>query len=272
MACNHYVLSYGTVPGLVAKANDGQSYRQEDLSKAHMGTTLTLVTRLLITTFYWLQCSVLLLVYHKLLSHITWIRHAIKTCWLIIGTTYIAVVLTTFLECHPFHLYFSLAVPECSKAYAQLWVQCLSNVAIDLVLLSISAPIMREQVKLFPKNLQLGTMFVLGFFCIVISCLRIRYIYASSSAQPTRSLWASIQALVATVVANVPSIYGAIKLWRRKGRAGSSTSSSSPIMRGSVAPQQTMPTWISKVESGQAGTNNRDSFHEFIYGANKSPP
>jgi hypothetical protein len=256
----------------MAKAHDGQSYNQDELSKAHMGTTLTLITRLLVTTFYWLQCSVLLLVYRRLVSHITWVRHTIEFCWLVIGTTYIAVVLTTFLECHPFHLYYSLAVPECSKAYAQLWVQCLSNVTIDLVLLSISTPIMREQIRLFPKNLQLGTMFVLGFFCIVISCLRIRYIYASSSAQPTRSLWASIQALVATVVANVPSIYGAIKLWRRKGRAGSCASSSSPIMRGSIAPQQTTPTWVPKVESGQTGASNRDSFHEFLYGANKPSP
>lgn len=239
---NHFVLTYGTVSGLVSssKEDGGTSYSDQELWQARTGTTLTLVTRLLVTTFYWLQCAILLLVYQRLLSHIQWVRHTIKICWLVTGVTYIAVVLTTFLECTPFSLYYSLKIPECSKAYAQLWVQWLSNVGIDLILLTISSPIVREQIRLFPKNLQLGVMFVLGFFCIVISCLRISYIYASSSAQPTRSLWASIQALVATVVANVPSIYGALKVWKRKGRGGS-VSSSPIVMKGSISLQQTSP-------------------------------
>ena len=262
---NHYVLAYGTIPGLVSNATKtNTAYTASELSRAHMGTTLTLITRILVTSFYWLQCAILLLVYHRLVSHITWVRHAIRICWLVIGITYVAVVLTTLLECNPFSLYYSLASPECSKGYAQILVQCLSNVTIDLILLVISAPIMREQIRLFPKNLQLGAMFILGFFCIVISCLRIKYIYASSSAQPTRSLWASIQALASTFVANVPSIYGAVKLWRRKG-SGSSVSSGSPMMGRS----QTTPSPMPPLEPAQTEKNNRDSFHAFLYDARK---
>jgi hypothetical protein len=263
IACNHYVLEYGTISGLVDDSTDDH-YTAFELSRAHEGTTLTLVTRLLVTTFYWLQCGILLLVYQRLVSHMPWVRHAIRACWVVIGITYVAVALTTFLECHPFKLYYSLAAPECSKAYAQLWVQCLSNVSIDLILLGISAPIMREQIRLFPKNLQLGAIFILGFFCIVITCLRMSYIYASSSAQPTRSLWASIQALVATIVANVPSIYGALKLWRRKGRGGSSSSSSIPIM-GSISLQRPTPALPLKMEEAHIDDNKRDSFHAFLH-------
>jgi hypothetical protein len=269
VAVNHYVLTYGTISGLVSDAaKTNTSYTASELARAHMGTTLTLATRILVTAFYWLQCALLLLVYRRLLSHITWVCHAIRICWLVIGVTFIAVVLTTLLECNPFSLYYSLASPECSKAYAQLWVQCLSNIAIDLILLCISAPIMREQMRLFPKNLQLGGMFMLGFFCIVVSCLRLRYIYASSSAQPTRSLWASIQALVATFVANAPSIYGAVKLWRRKGGANS-VSSGSPIMGRSISLQQTsspLPT----MEPAHVEKSDRDSFHTFLYDTNSS--
>ena len=269
IACNHYVLTYGTISGLVDDSTADQ-YTPFELSRVHEGTTLTLVTRLLVTTFYWLQCGILLLVYERLVSHIPWVRHAIRVCWVVIGITYIAVALTTFLECHPFELYYSLAMPECSKAYAQLWVQCLSNVSIDLILLGISAPIMREQIRLFPKNLQLGAIFILGFFCIVITCLRMSFIYESSSAQPTRSLWASNQALVATIVANVPSIYGALKLWRRKGRGGSSSSSSLPIM-GSISLQRPSHALPSQMEEAHIDDNKRDSFHTFLYRTNTAP-
>lgn len=240
LGCNYYILQYGTVSELIDSTGTA-SYTALQLSHARIGSILTLVARLLITTYYWLQCIILLLVYHRFVGHFPVFKKLILLCWVLIAVTYVAVALATFLECNPFSLYTAISLPSCAAAYAQLLTQCISNIAIDLLLLAISTPILREQRRVFPRNLQLGTIFILGFFCIIVNCLRLRYVFASHSAQVVRSLWASIQALVATVVANAPSIYGAARVSNRKRRNDSATSSSTPIFLDPVYSHQVTP-------------------------------
>ena len=214
--CNYYILKYGTVGSL----DPEESITQAEYNKAATGSVLALAARVLITSFYWLQCVLLLLVYRRILSDIRWVQITIRFCWVAIVTTWIAVVLTTFLECRPLNRYWQLTPDpgSCVRAYGQLLVQCISNISIDLILMAISIPLLRAQARVWPHNLQLGSIVILGTFCIIITSLRIVYTYQASSAQPARSLWASVQAVVSAFVANAPSIYGAlIVLKRRKG-------------------------------------------------------
>lgn len=134
------------------------------------------------------------------------------------GLTYIAVVLTTFLECRPIHLYWTVeSEPDtCTRAYGQLYSQCLSIAVIDILLLVISAPILRSQIRQFPRNLQLGLLYTLGFFSLIVIGFRLHYIQRDGSAQKARSFWASIQVVTSTFVANAPSIYGALKNVKRR--------------------------------------------------------
>jgi hypothetical protein len=145
----------------------------------------------------------------------------IKVCWSFMLCTYIAVVLTTFLECRPINLYWTLnpnnpTPNRCTRAYGQLFLQCLSIAVIDSVLLIISAPILRSQIRQFPRNLQLGLLYMLGFFSLIVIGFRLHFIQQDGSAQRARSFWASIQVITSTFVANAPSVYGALKNLRRR--------------------------------------------------------
>lgn len=205
--CNALILHWGTVT------------TPEDHGMAEMlrtGSIMVLVARVLITSFYWLQCILLLLFYRDMMYAIAWACKVIRACWAVIGVTFIAVILATFLECRPIRLYWTDGDHQCTRAYVQLLLQCTSNIAIDVLLLIISAPILKAQAKAFPRNLQLGVLYMLGFFSIIIIGFRIHFIYKDGSVQHARSFWASMQVIVATFVANVPSIYGAAKVKRRK--------------------------------------------------------
>lgn len=219
--CNSFILDYGTVSAL----DDEDNVTEAEYRRAAYGSVLTLVARVLITSFYWLQCVLLLLVYRRLLGNIRWVQLSIKICWGVIATTWLAVVMTTLLECRPLHLYWQLYPPpgSCVRAYGQLLVQCISNICIDFILMAISFPLLKAQARVFPHNLQLGAIVILGTFCIIVTCVRIYYTYQEKSAQPARSLWASVQAVVAAFVANAPSIYGALIVLRRRKVTGGTT-------------------------------------------------
>lgn len=203
-----------------------------------------MVTRALVTTFYWLQCTLLLLFYREMLDHISWVSRTVKCCWMFMICSYIAVILVTFLECRPISLFWTLdpTPARCTRAYGQIFAQCLSIAVIDSILLVISAPILRSQIRQFPRNLQLGLLYTLGFFSLVIIGIRLHFIYRDGSAQPARSFWASIQVITATFVANAPSVYGTLKNFRRRkdsvvslSRARTWETNSSHMVDGTIA-------------------------------------
>lgn len=214
---NQFVLSYGTSnDALFGKA---QYFDAHDLETLKIGSILALIARLLITTFYWLQTCLLLLFYSRIFEvRARWTTILIRICWVAIPLTYVAVVLATFLECHPFQLYWQIEENpgNCIRAYIQLLTQGISNIALDLMLLAISCPLLVVRHRSIFEKLRVGALFCLGFFCIILTCVRIAYIYAEDSYQPVRSFWASIQMLVSCFVANVPTVYGCLKLIRRR--------------------------------------------------------
>lgn len=220
IAVSNTVLEYGSVGSYRAKYGTSTDHPVQ-LRKAKVGSQYTLAARALDSTVYWLQCCLLLLMYRSLLNHMPWVNLTIKTTWLVIATTYPAVIIITFVECRPIYVYWKLVnPPPCQRAYGQLLTQAITNIVIDLFLLVIAWPIFRAQIRSFPKNLQLGFMYICGFFCTITTCVRLWNVYQEHSDQYGRSFWASIQAVVAAFVANVPAIYGAARLFRRE-RQGS---------------------------------------------------
>jgi hypothetical protein len=215
----YYYLRYGTSQDYFYGSNP-KSVVGANLSDVQKGSILVLLSRFFITTFYWLQVCLLLCFYSDMVRDLHW-RNTIKACWLTIAATYIAVTLITFLECRPFHLYWQIdPYPgQCVRAFAQVLSQGLCNIVLDLFLLVISWPLFAVRNRTWSQKLRVGFLFILGFFCIITTCLRIAYIYAEDSYQPVRSFWASVQMLTSTIVANVPTIYGCFQLRRRRKSA-----------------------------------------------------
>jgi hypothetical protein len=219
---SNFVLEYGTADDILLQG--ATHYESLDLDKIEAGTILSLVSRLLITTVYWLQCILLLLFYTRILAHIHWVKLCVRVTWVVIGGSYVAVVFATFLECRPFRLYWQIQPDpgSCVQAYVQLFVQCICNIIIDLLLLAISYPVLRTRGHKWSQKCRIALLYLLGSFCIIITCIRVAYIHGSNSAQPARSFWASIQGVISTFVANAPSIYGQLKLKMRQKSQSSS--------------------------------------------------
>ena len=210
-----YYLLYGTASDAIHNAD---YFNTHDLSKIETGSKLSLVARVLITASCWLQICLLLLFYGQIMSGIRWVTHMIRATWTTTAVTFVAVVFATFLECRPLHLYWQVAPDPgvCVKGYVQLLVQCASNIILDLMLLAISYPILFGKGRSWSQHVRVGGVFILGTFCIIVTTLRLVSVLDTGSAQPTRSLWASVQMVVSTFVANAPTIYGDLKATKRK--------------------------------------------------------
>lgn len=61
------------------------------------------------------------------------------------------------------------------------------------------------------RKLQLGVLFGLGIFCILTTAVRLQQNSAHQKSQGNRTSWANTEILAATIVANAPSIYVALR-------------------------------------------------------------
>ncbi|TKX23816.1 hypothetical protein C1H76_3754 [Elsinoe australis] len=214
----YFTLTFDTAADAVHDAAQGHPFSEEKLSHIKEGTIFSLFNRVLETTFWWTQSVVILLLYRRLVSHIKWTKHAINATWLFIGCSYLAVVITIFLECTPFSRYYQVSPPpgQCVKGYKQTLIQCLSNIVIDIALIAVAIPVVFIQGRQTTQRLRIGALIALGIFATIVTCVRLAYIFSQGSLQATRSFWAGIQILVSGFVANAPIIYGSLKLWRKE--------------------------------------------------------
>lgn len=93
----YYYLRYGTSQDYLF-TTEREKFSSSDLNLIRIGSILALVSRVLITSFYWLQICLLLLFYSAMVRDFHW-RNTIKACWLCIVVTYMIVVILTFTEC-----------------------------------------------------------------------------------------------------------------------------------------------------------------------------
>ncbi|KAF4547886.1 Hypothetical protein D9617_34g040660 [Elsinoe fawcettii] len=214
----YFTLTFDTGADAVHAAAEGHAFEDAKLVHIKEGTIFSLINRVLETTFWWSQSVVLLLLYGRLVSHVKWSGKAIWATWIFILVSYLAVVVTIFLECTPFSRYWQVnpSPGQCVKGYKQTLIQCLSNIVIDILLIGIAVPVVFIQGRQTIQRVRIGALIALGIFCTVVTCVRLAYIFSQGSLQATRSFWAGIQIVASGFVANAPIIYGSLKLWRKE--------------------------------------------------------
>ncbi|KAJ2988273.1 hypothetical protein NUW58_g4066 [Xylaria curta] len=219
---NIYYLKYGSASDVARHAGYFDENNLEDIKT---GSILVLVARALITTILWLQVCILLLFYSRITYGVNWVGWVVRATWLTVAATYIGNIVLIFTECQPISLYWQVEPHPgyCVHAYAQLLNQTISNIILDIMLIAIAWPIVGLRKRTIAEHITLWTLFALGTFCIIISIIRVVYVHDSGSAQLIRSLWASVQMLVSTFVANSPNIYGSIRALRKKRSTANST-------------------------------------------------
>ncbi|KAI1345493.1 hypothetical protein F5Y01DRAFT_56995 [Xylaria sp. FL0043] len=219
---NVYYLSYGNAADAIKHAG---YFEESNLQDVKTGSILVLVARVFITIIIWLQICILLLFYSRITRGVNWVAKIVKFTWAAVAATFVAIMLVTFLECRPFSLYWQITPDpgKCVHAYGQLYTQSISNIVLDILLIITAYPMIILRKRTVAEYITLYTLFALGTFCIIISIIRLVYVSDSGSAQTTRSLWASVQMLVSTFVANAPNIYGSIRALRLKNSTKGNT-------------------------------------------------
>lgn len=216
---NYFQLRLGT-------SNDALSnpsyYNKHSPSDVVSGSKVILAGRVALTCVLWLQVCLLLLFYGPILNGTRWVRHMIQLTWIVAALTFIIVILITFLECRPLSkLWQTTPHPSsCAKAYAQLLSQCICNIVLDVMLLIISFPILLHRGRHWSTNIRIGSLFILGTFCMVVTIMRLTAVFGDNGYQSARTVWGAVQVIVATFVANAPIIYGDSRVvYRRKKEA-----------------------------------------------------
>ncbi|UPK92897.1 hypothetical protein LCI18_003832 [Fusarium solani-melongenae] len=223
LALIHVVLTWGTnnVPAAVRKTKiftDDEIYRRE------IGSKFAIANRVFYNSFLWLQKLVLLDVYRRLLLNLRYEKIIMISFLVVFFVTYVAVQVTTFSECKPFHLYWQV-VPDpgsCAKAQLQLIVVGVLNIITDVFLLAVPIPLFFSLKTSWKRKLKLYVLFTLGIFIVAITVIRLPINATNKDSQVNRTTWASTELLTATIVVNAPTIYG---LWNKKKQSSAYSNS-----------------------------------------------
>lgn len=119
--------------------------------------------------------------------------------------SFIAVVIADLAECRPVTNYWQVVPdpgPQCRQGFAQLITMGAANVITDLLLILFPIPIIITSQMSIKRKFQLTCLFGLSVFPIMCTLIRIPNIIDRHGSQQYRSLWASIEILAGTAVAN----------------------------------------------------------------------
>ncbi|KAK0624987.1 hypothetical protein B0T17DRAFT_492309 [Bombardia bombarda] len=205
MACIHVVLIYGT--NNVLLENDGLSFSQEEVRRRSTGSSLVLVTRILYPATLWVFKAATLSFFDRLISS-TGKKRYVYTLWFMrgmLGATFFAVIVSDLGECMPMKAYWQV-VPDpgahCRQGYANLLTVAVCNTLANILLVVFPVPIIISSRIPLGRKVSLITLFSLGLVAVIISIYRVPEVVREHAYQPTRTMWASVELLVATIVAN----------------------------------------------------------------------
>lgn len=175
------------------------------------------------------------------------------TFWAILAMTYAAATIAIFVECHPFPRYWQLSPNpgECVEGNAWLLTYEVGNIITDTMLLALPFPILFHAKTTLSKQLRLMSLFSLGFFLIAVSVVRMVQGNKNARIQLSRTMWASIETLFASIVATVPALY----ILLRPKLGGTSYYLSSD---GRTQPSQSQPGTLQS-SNGRSGKSWRKS-------------
>ncbi|PYI02961.1 hypothetical protein BO78DRAFT_375936 [Aspergillus sclerotiicarbonarius CBS 121057] len=197
----------------------------------------------LYTTLLWLLKTCMAVFYSRLTSGLINMHIRIRIGYIVIGVTYIAVILSILLGCHPLHKNWQINPDPgnyCQPAVSHIdvYVTVTLNVATDLYLISIPFPILFKARLPWREKLELIILFSGGFFVMAAGILRcVLIVTAGANGASQAGRWACRETFVAVIIGNIPMIYPLCRrLARRAGlyisTKGGASSQSYPLSEG----------------------------------------
>ncbi|KAK4119151.1 hypothetical protein N657DRAFT_650575 [Parathielavia appendiculata] len=208
MAFVHPILLYGTNNVLV---DDPLQLSNTEIYHRSIGSRLVLISRILHPAVLWVLKVVTLEFFNRLFGHTGKNRYTLllRFSRICLAVTFLAILIADLAECMPFAYYWQV-VPDpgghCRQGYVYLLVSTVCNVLTDVLLVVLPVPIVVKS-RLSPgRKTLLVLLFCLHLFTVVVAVYRVPEILRDDGYQPTRTMWASAEILVATFAANALTI------------------------------------------------------------------
>ncbi|KAL1840139.1 hypothetical protein VTJ49DRAFT_755 [Mycothermus thermophilus] len=199
MGCAHVVLLWGTNNAQL----EGVELTEEEVRKKEVASGLVLLSRV----FLWiLKCAIL--DFFRRLSNVTWRRSydlALLYFRRFLIVTFIAIIISGLAECQPFSHYWQVLPDpggQCRQGYAQLLTMATCNVITDLSLVLFPVPVIIRSSMSARRKARLVLLFSLSLGPVTVTLYRVPRIIADHGSQEVRSLYASVELLLATAAAN----------------------------------------------------------------------
>ncbi|KAJ5203636.1 uncharacterized protein N7498_004515 [Penicillium cinerascens] len=175
----------------------------------------------LYTLLLWLLKTCMAVFYSRLTAGLINMRVRIQIAYGLIAATYIATLFSILFGCHPMHKNWQIypnpgnyCQPAVSKI--DIYVTVVLNVATDVYLISIPAPMLFKARLRWREKLELLVLFSGGLFVMMAGILRcVLILTAGANGAEQAGSWACRETFVAVVIGNVPMIY---PLFRRLAR------------------------------------------------------
>lgn len=205
MAFAHPVLIWGT--------NNVQTFTlsEQDIINRSMGSRLVLGARIFYAIYIW-AVKVAVLEFAQRTIAASWSKFYDKGARIIytfLGLTLVAVIISTLSECQPFDHYWQVVPdpgPSCRIARVQLLTMAACDIVTDLALMLWPIPLVLKSRMPTIKKVSMISLFLLSLILIAITAYRIPSTAARGYNQQYRSLFASLEILAATCVANAIAI------------------------------------------------------------------
>lgn len=204
MACAHVVLIWQT--NNLDTATFALS--NQEIYQRSVGSRLVLASRILYAMYIWIAKITVLEFVQRIIAT-SWTKfydRGAKVIYTFLGLTFIGVVISTLAECQPFDHYWQV-VPDpgaaCRTGEAQLITMATCDIITDLVLIAFPIPLVIMSRMPLIKKVSMVLLFLLSFIPLAITAYRIPGAASRGYSQQFRSLFASLEILAATCVANV---------------------------------------------------------------------
>ncbi|KAF3285536.1 hypothetical protein TWF970_010580 [Orbilia oligospora] len=227
VVCQHFILKYGTVTTITPEERANWNFTKDELDKIILCSKLNLPGRFSLTTLLWCLKLTVLDFLRRIIRRMAWEKPIIWAFSITLAITYIAASVAVFIECRPFELWWQVDPDPGQCVQGNLWLITyeIGNMITDVMLIAVPFPLVFKAKIPLARRLQLCGLFSLGFFLVAICVPRLIQGTNHSRVQLSRTLWASIETLFASIVAMVPTIY---VLYRRGDESSYYLSSTGP--------------------------------------------
>ncbi|KAL2192397.1 hypothetical protein P885DRAFT_47829 [Corynascus similis CBS 632.67] len=209
MALVHPVFLYGTNNVLV---DDAHPLTETEIRQRSLGSRLVLVSRIVQPAILWLFRAATVAFFDRLvgLSGRNAYTLLLRATRVALAVTFAAVVVADLAECGGDIALAWQVVPDpgarCRQGYAQLVVAAVGSALIDVLLVALPVPIVARSRLSLGRKVLLGALFCLHLPAAAVAIYRVPQVVREAGYQPTRSMWASAEVLVAAFAANALTI------------------------------------------------------------------